>query len=174
MSKILMEVSLDDFSAEDIRANPQAVCQHLHAIAKSDVEDKLSDPEAYVPDFDSVEEDYILGAVDPELLKRKAAEWNSTIWNELLQTIDQFMRDAAQNAIDKADLTADLLNSSQTYALKKAALAADNSFFDFGEYIVDLPNEMGFTYLRSTISDQQLAQVLAAPERYAILPIWVK
>lgn len=174
MPRILMEVPQDEFSAEDVRANPQAVCKHLHATAKSDVEDKLTDPEAYVPDFDEIEEGYILGAADPELLKRQAADWNSTIWRELLQAIEQFMRDAAKNAVAKADLDADLLNSTQTYALKKAALAADNSFYDFSEHFVNLPNEMGFTYLRATISDQQLADVMAKPEQYAILPIWVK
>lgn len=174
MSRILLEVPLDVFSVEEICANPKAVCKYLHAIAKSDVEDALHDSEAYVPDFDDTVDDYILGAIDPHLLKSKVSDWNAFLWQELLQTIDGFLRDAAKNAADKADLNAELLNSAATYALKKAALAADNCFFDFAEHIVDLQNEMGFTYLCTTLSDRQLAGVMAAPEEYAIIPIWVK
>lgn len=53
-------------------------------------------------------------------------------------------------------------------------MAADNCFFDFSEDIVSLPNDMGYTYLSALISDRQLSELIAAPERYAILPVWIK
>lgn len=172
MPKILMEIPMDEFSIAGIQADPQAACQRLYAIAKMEIEDALTDPEAYVPEVDcTYDQDFIIGALTPELLKAAAIGWNSEIRRGVLAAIDQFMDDVKQEGGPQADFT---LSTAATYALKKAALAADNCFHDFGERIVNLPNEQGYTFLRPLIQKNNLAQILAEPERYAIIPIWVK
>lgn len=174
MPKIFLAVPQDEFSVEDIRTNPQAVCQRLHELVKLEVEEHLADPEAYVVDYDGDMIGHILGAVEPEQLRSAAAEWNSNIRRNLLLAIGQLIEDVGQMGVAATNSNTLWLDSATTYNLKKAALAADNCFFDFAEDILNLPNDMGYTYLSAIISDQQLAAIMAAPEQYAILPIWVK
>lgn len=172
MPKILMEIPQDDFSSEDIKTDPQSACQRLYAIAKAEIEDGLTDQEAYVPEmYCTYDEDFIIGALTPEALKAAAIAWNPTIRQDLLTAIAQFMESALQDDSIKRDFA---LDTAATYGLKKAALAADNCFFDFADHIVNLPNEQGYSYLRTILHENELARILAAPERYAIIPIWVK
>lgn len=171
MAMILMEIPQDEFTVEDVRLAPLAVCSRLHEIAKEDIEDRLSDPEAYVPEmYPEDDPECILGAIDPERLQEAAMKWNSTIRDNLLQAIGAYISAEGSGQATPAKL----LNTATTYSLKEAAIAADNSFFDFAEHFVNLPNENGFTYLRAQIDPRDLAKIMAAPERYAIVPVYVK
>ena len=173
MAKVLLEIPQEEFSVEEVRADPRAVCLRLFEIAKGDVEDELSCPDAYVPDMDACDllEDCILGAVEPDRLRAAVSGWDNAIRQELLQAIEKFFTPAKGIGVSQ---DAAPLDTPVTYALKKASIAADNCFYDFAERIVDLPNENGFTYLRALIGREPLDQIMAAPERYAIIPIYVK
>lgn len=173
MAKILLEIPQEEFSVEEVRADPRAVCLRLLDIAKGDVEDELSCPDAYVPDMDAGDllDDCIFGAVEPDRLKAAVSVWDDAIRQELLQAIEKFLKPAKDAGVSQDAFP---LDTSVTYALKKASIAADNCFYDFAERIVDLPNENGFTYLRAVIGRESLEQIMAAPERYAIIPIYVK
>ena len=173
MAKLLVEIPQEEFSIEDVRANPRAVCPQLFDIVKGDVEDELTDPDAYVPDMDfsDLESGCILGAVEPDRLKAEVSGWDAAIRQELLQAIEKFL---AYVKAPGASQDAAPLDTSTTYELKKVAIAADNCFYNFAEHIVNLPNENGFTYLRAVIGRETLDQIMAAPERYAIIPIYVK
>ncbi|MEG0598030.1 MAG: hypothetical protein RR502_08300 [Oscillospiraceae bacterium] len=173
MPKILLEIPPDEFTAEEIRQKPETVWAYLHQTAKADVEDNLYDDEAYVPDSDFFSQnDCIFGAITPEMLKEAVLGWNHNIQKELMQAITNYLNDMLQKGMESKNIL--LIDTAATYELKKTALAADNSFYDFSERFVDLPNEHGFTYLRSVIDQQSLEAILAEPERYAIIPIWVK
>lgn len=174
MPRILLEVPQDEFSVEDIRTNPQAVCKQLHALAKSKIADNLTDPEAYVLDYDGIGEDHILGAIEPKQMLADVLQWNFNIRLNLLRAIGGFIEYVGQIGAAKDNSAMLWLDSSATYRLKKAALSADNCFFDFAEEFVYLPNEKGCTYLSAAINDQQLEAIIAAPEHYAILPICMK
>lgn len=171
MAMILMEIPQDEFTVEDVRQDPRGVCSRLHKIAKDDIEDQLSDPEAYVPEmYPEDDPECILGAIDPERLQEAAMKWNSDIRDNLLQAIGTYILAEGSRVATPAEL----LDTAATYGLKKAAIAADNSFFDFAEHFVNLPNENGFPYLRTQIGQRDLAKIMATPERYAIVPVYVK
>lgn len=169
MAQVLMEIPSDDFSVEDILTNPREVYLRLHRRARMDIESEMTDPEAYVPDADDYD-DCIIGAIEPERLKKAVIKWNPSIGQALLRAIEKFLdtrnKDYGQVALQ--------LDTETTYELKKAAIAADNNFFDYADHFVALPNENGFTYLQTVIQDRDFAKIMAAPEKYAIIEIQVK
>lgn len=171
MAMILLKIPQDEFSVEDVRQDPRAVCSRLHATAKDEIEAQLSDPEAYVPKlYPEDDPDCILGAIEPERLQEAIMSWNAGIHDDLLRAIGEFI--SAEGAGQASP--AEMLNSAVTYGLKKAAIAADNSFFDFADRFVNLPNENGYTFLRAQIDRRDMEEIMAAPENYAIIPIYVK
>ena len=168
MAMILLRIPQDEFTPEDVRKDPRTVWSSLHAKCKADIEEELSDPEAYVPEmYVEDEPNCILGAIEPERLQEAVMTWNEAIRNDLLQAIGEYILSEGSDPSERLDTAA-------TYSLKKAAIAADNCFFDFAERIVGLPNEKGFRYLHSLIDSRELAEIMAAPENYAIIPIYVK
>lgn len=171
MAMILLKIPQDEFTVEDVRKDPRAVCSCLHASAKADIEEELSDSEAYVPEMYAEDEsECILGAIEPERLQEAVMKWNSNIRDDLLRAISEYI--LAEGSGPSAPT--ELLNTTVTYGLKKAAIAADNSFYDFAERFVNLPNENGFTFLRAQIERRDVEEIMAAPENYAIIPIYVK
>lgn len=171
MAMILLKIPQDEFSVEDVRQDPHAVCSRLHASAKADIEEELSDPEAYVPDlYPEDDTNCILGAIEPERLRDAVMKWNSNIRDDLLRAISEYI--LAEGSGPSAPT--ELLDTTVTYGLKKAAIAADNSFYDFAEHFVNLPNENGFTFLRAQIDRRDMEEIMAAPENYAIIPVYVK
>ena len=171
MAMILLQIPQDEFSIEDVQADPDAVCLRLHKIAKEHIEDELSDPEAYVPEmYEEEKPSCILGAVEPERLITAVQRWNGCIHDDLLRAIGEYILAEGSEQPEPAAQ----LDTAETYSLKKAALAADNCFFDFAAMIVDLPNEKGGAYLKAIISGQELSAIQAAPEKYAIIPVQVK
>lgn len=92
MSMILMEIPQDEFTVAEVRQDPRAVCSRLHKIAKDEIEDELSDPEAYVPEmYPEDDPECILGAIEPERLQEAARKWNSSIRDNLLQAIGAYI-----------------------------------------------------------------------------------
>lgn len=172
MARILMEIPSDDFTIEEIRTNPQAVCASLFATAKVDIEDALHDTEAYVTEMDSdIEKQCILGAIFPEQLKEAATQWNIQIQHELMRSITLYLSDVVESNVNGVTV---LLDTATTYTLKKAVLSADNCFFDFAEHFVNLPNGCGYNAIGPMLDETNLKTILEAPEWYAIIPIYVK
>lgn len=168
---ILLKIPQDEFNIEDIRRDPRTVYRSLHRSAKLHIEEKLSDPEAYVPEiYVEDEAQCIFGAVEPGRLQEAVLQWNASIRDNLLKAIGAYILSEGAGQTDPAAA----LDTAATYSMKKATLAADNCFFDFSEFFVYPPNEQGFTWLESAISSQNLAAILAAPEQYAIVPVYVQ
>lgn len=162
MARILMQIP-EGFDTNEISEKQEELYSILYETAKEDIYNELEDPDVYVCDLDMLSvDDCIFGALKPELLMKTVLNWNSKIEKNLRSAISSFQNSNAN------------LGNAITYGLKVAAIAADNCFYAYAEDIVDLMYESKYHMLKSIISDKDLAEILNAPESFAIIPIYIK
>ena len=126
------------------------------------------DDEAYLA-VDFVDEgDVILGTEDPQAILDASVGWNAKIMNNLHEAISEYLTASKGN-------NGAALNAASVYALKKAAMAADDDFYSFAEDALYIPAEKSHAlYFRTVLSAADRMGIRARPESYALLEVGVK
>jgi hypothetical protein len=120
--------------------------------------------------IDLVEEsDVIFGKDHPEQLTAAVEKWNENIVATLVNELKSFIQ--ANPEWDKGHIK---LESRATYGLKKAAIAADDGWYDFADQAVFLENMFGFPYFRQILDDKQIQHIVRNPGDYIIVDVPVK
>ena len=135
--------------------------------------DSVKDPEAYLA-MDFIEpESVIFGKEKPDKLIEAAQNWNLDIQRELLTALERFI--LPHGMLDNCRPEDIPLDNDITYALKCAAMAADNDFYTFADKALYIPlEENGALYFRTILRKDELARIEAVPEKYLIIEIPVK
>ena len=120
------------------------------------------DDEAYL--CDSIGE-CVFGMDNPEELCQIARGWNANI----IEDFDLALRELLK---DRAEKGAYRLDTQITYELKKATMALDNSFYSFAEYATCLGENQN--YLKTIITESELADVQQNPSAYALIEVYPK
>lgn len=154
-----------DCLAEDMSREEKI--KELADILSSAYDDATADSEAYVAAEHIEDNDLVLGAEAPKTILDAADHWNESIVEELEAAIDEYRKATPS---DGRHLK---LDNSITYRLKKAAMAADNSFYCFADKATYLPRH-GSTFFRTVLEMDDIQAIHFAPENYAIIDIPVK
>lgn len=134
--------------------------------------DQSGDNEAYLlnPEgkSDSAAEDMFLidGMEKPEEIVKEAAGWNKTLEDAFSKALEAVRADVKNTP--GAWLNA---NYVKIYQLKKAAMALDDDFYEFAESAVLIDDHVG---LKCRITEEELNDIKAHPDDYAIVHVWPK
>ena len=119
--------------------------------------DEVSTPDAYLKDCYYV----AFGKEAPSRIIQLAQGWNNTLLKDFLEAQANYMKVLGTEGIKSFD-------TPSSYALKCAAAAIDNSFYDFAEYAIysqDTP------YFTTVMTDKLLSAIEAEPERFALIEV---
>lgn len=103
---------------------------------------------------------------DHQFIVRTAEDWNLNIFKSLTSAIAKYQEALAVS-------TAPLLDNTQTYELKKAAMLADNHFHPFGGAATFLENSQGYPYFKTLLTYKELEAIKELPEDYFIVTLYV-
>lgn len=182
MARILIEIE-DHFPLEAMSdENRESICRSLHEEFKSEIERELSVKDAYIIEFnEGDEEEYLLGALEPEKLLDEVRQWNRRIINGFADAVAPMSKRASALSMplhDALRLNNDTNvlrpDTTETYAVRQYASAVDNHFTTFFDYMNFLPNEQGYPYARTLLREWELRQIEAKPERYVIVDFCVR
>lgn len=125
-------------------------------------------PDAYLKEEHPLEIQCVFGndEADPQMIQAEAANWNLRLRADFEKALTA-VKDYAGNGYRGMPLC-----NMQTYFLKKAAMALDNTFYAFADYATLL--DSGHTCLRAVISEEDLARIIEHPENYAIIEVYPK
>lgn len=156
----------EDESREDIIQFTARILEVAYA-------DSVKDSEAYLA-MDFIEpESVIFGKEEPDKLIEAAQNWNLDIQRELLTALERFI--LPHGMLSNCGPEDIPLDNNETYALKCAAMAADNDFYDFADKALYIPlEESGALYFRTILRQDELARIEATPENYLIIEIPAK
>ena len=153
--------------------DPNEVAAGAFSSVQSQYEDEasLDDSYLYEPDDPETFADELClvdGLTDPERIKEIARGWNKRIQDEFDRCVT-----AIHHAPQDLDGTVMYLQAapSTIYDMKKAAMALDNSFYDFAENLLLVVREGYFTTI---LKDEDLADIEAHPENYVKIDVSAK
>lgn len=114
----------------------------------------------------------IFGFESPEDIRKVAWGWNFRIGTELADAIKSIvLASAPSGRLECFSSSALQLDTPMSYRLKKAAIAADNSWFDFADYMTLLPNDVGAFDFHPLLSDASCKLIMDNPEEYFLLEV---
>ena len=119
-------------------------------------------PDAYLIDE---HEDCIFGMDAPAQLLEVATRWNADIQEAFQNTLDHLLEEAKE-------LGAFPLDNGTTYLHRKAALALDNQFYEYGDWAACLGEEQ--YYFNTLVSQEELLEIQMHPENYALISVYPK
>lgn len=156
----------EDDSCEDIIQLAARILEVAYA-------GSVSDPEAYLATDFIEPESVIFGKEKPDELIKAARNWNLSIQTNLLSALERFILPFGNpNNCQPEDIP---LDNNTTYALKCAAMAADDDFYEFADKALYIPlAENGALYFRTILRQDELARIEAVPENYLIIEIPAK
>lgn len=166
--KILIKAA--DLRVSGESANDLAIS--LFNRINADYLDQTADGEVYLLNpkdkSDTAAEDMFLidGKEKPEEIVKEALDWNKGLEDAFSKALEAVQADV------KNTLGA-WLNAKYTniYRLKKAVMALDDDFYEFAESAVLIDDHVG---LRCRITEEQLNDIKAHPDDYAIVHVWPK
>lgn len=129
--------------------------------------ESISDFESYVDRYNANEDrdNICFGFTHPKSVALTARGWNDTI----RKTFADAVLALEKNHTSDGKLP---LDNSFTYAVKKAAKALDNDFDAYANFAVALSEFSNG--LSCIIDDASLADIIARPERYAVVTVHVQ
>jgi len=143
--------------------NKSDMLQELSSYVKSEFNGMLDDGDStYVRDIE--EGCYILGSEAPKKIHDIAKSWNANIRKEAFEAIEALL--PFRNTLP--------IDTPATYRLKVAALALDNSFYPFADYLVIVANEFGHTQMQPVLPKQMEAFAIQTPERFCVVDVFPK
>lgn len=161
---------IDSIDPKDIEARARAAFDLIQDTYGC----QAGDSEAYVyrpDDTDSFAEEieYADGSAEPDKIRDAASNWNRTIQDQFDQALIRAEGEVKIGPDHRRQWLG--IPSSCIYDLKKAAMALDNSFYDFAEHALLVNGKNFFTTI---LSERELADVMAHPERYSLIDVTVK
>lgn len=180
MTKILLQIP-KDFEAKDDLPRVE-FCSQLFYHYKSELEDELDVSDAYITDFYASDADsYLVGKFESDQLLSAVRTWNRDIMLSFATAIEPIEKLAHQHGLSlteallcNEDLDVLKPDSPETYELRQCACAIDNHFMTFGPCINYMPNICGYPYARVLLEPNELKQLEANPEGYAIISVTIK
>lgn len=145
------------------------VLDNLLTALKFAFDEQADSREAYISTDCAEDMDALFGRDEPFLLTVEAQGWNKAIQTEFARSLKNFIEKNPD--WEKGEIT---LDNSDTYTLKKTAIAVDNSWYDYAERMTYLDNEFSFDYFQPALTDEQLKKIADNPEDYVIVDITVK
>ena len=121
--------------------------------------------DAYLYDDDVGENDCVFGFYEPKKMIHIAERWNSKITNDFDYAVRAVLHRKEESGAYPTD---DLL----TYALKKAAMALDNSFYAFADYATATKPEQ--YYFKTLLSDEDIVAIRECPEDFVCIEVEAK
>lgn len=168
-----MRILIDITPYCDNTDSRDSMIQTLADVLSVACNEEAADKEAYLA-VDALDDTCaVFGMDNPEAILCAAQEWNKQIQADLRAAITEFTKtlDVFSAACD----TRASLDTSATYNLKKAAMAADNDFYSFAEYALYIPNaKNGALYFRTVLEAEDLQCIQSFPKKYAIIEIEAK
>ena len=144
----------------------------LAEVLSAEYNEAVSDPDAYLA-IDYIEDENVcFGSDDAKGILDAAGTWNERLRNNLRSAVISYI-DAFRRVDDPS--SCESLNTTDTYALKKAAMAADNDFYTFAEEALLIPRqETGALYFRTVLEPADLKLIHTVPQEFVLLEIPVK
>ena len=124
-----------------------------------------SDSEAYLRDGIH-DEDFVFGDEQPQTIIQRAESWNARLQEDARQALEKL----EQVRLSNGGLYP--MDSLDTYDARKALLALDNRFYDYAEYATCLGEDQDS--FETIIREDELQDIQAHPERYALVEIYPK
>lgn len=171
--EIIVNLSDIGIDVEDIISNgaTEEVRKSIFDALKEEYLDRAADKEAYLYE-DYAEERFLFGTVDSAALIARSNAWNQEIKEEFLRRLKVIYKADAYGILPKAENLP--MDTSETYALRKAAQELDNLWFDYADHAVYMANSQGFPYFRVILSDDELKAIRERPQDYAIVEVYPK
>ena len=105
-------------------------------------------------------DNFVFGTDDPEEILKAAKGWNDAIVARLYAAIEAYLQSPRQTTL---------------YDLKKAAMAADDDLYSFGDEAVLVPDsQTGSYWLHPNLHEEQFDEIMAHPENFAIVEVATK
>ena len=180
MARILVRIPDDIEDAGKLTRSE--LCSRIFHTLKSDLEDELNVSDAYIVDFqDSDADDYLLGRFEPDRMLSEVQGWNRDIILSFAAAIDPLEKRAQKHGLTISEALAhnDELeflksDSQETYELRQSICAIDNYFTTYAQCMNYLPNACDFPYARTLLEPDELADIKAEPEKYAVISVYIK
>ena len=169
--RILMKIDPFDRSGSN-SPDEMAACTFSKAESQFNEEASLDDSYLYRPDEPdgfAEELNFVDGQSNPDEIRKIARTWNDGIQRDFDEAVE-VMRAQTPKAPDGTHLWLQA-PSSVRYDMKKAAMALDNSFYDFAKDLLLVVNGGYFTTI---LSADQLADIEAHPENYVKIDVYAK
>ena len=157
----------------DANSSREEKVKSLASVLQAEYNDAANDSEAYLATDYIDYEEALLGSEEPLGLLKVVHNWNLHIQKTLHSALTDIIR--RYGSIEKLNPENITLDDSLTYDLKKAAMAADNSFYDFAEAAVYIPaGASNALYFRTVLTPYDISRIKAAPQEYALIDIPAK
>ena len=168
--RVLVKIHPIDRAETD---NPNEVAAMAFSSVSSQYETEASISDSYLykpddPDNFAEEVNLVDGTTNPDEIKSIAKSWNDHIQDNF----DKCLRAMSASPQDLDGTVQYLMAAHDTiYEMKKAAIALDNSFYDFAEDLLLIVPEGYFTTI---IPPNQMAEIEANPENYVKIDVTAK
>lgn len=113
---------------------------------------------------DIEDDNYTFGGEAPEKIRDIVKSWNANIRKVAFEAMKALMAFGDALPID----------TPETYRLKVAAMALDNSFYPFADYLVIVSNEFGHTQMQPELPGQMGINAVQTPERFCVVEVFPK
>ena len=127
--------------------------------------DCSSDSESYLRDGIH-DEDFVFGDEQPQTIIQRAESWNARLQEDARQALEKLEQVRRNNGGVYP------MDSLDTYDARKALLELDNRFYDYAEYATCLGENQD--YFETIIREDELKDIQAHPERYALVEVYPK
>ena len=115
---------------------------------------------------------FLFGAFSQKAFLEAVNGWNTEIKQTFLRALKGLCPSLDEGHIPRDDeLPTDC---SQTYNLSGAARELDNTWYDYAAHGVYLPNELGWAYFKTLLTDKEMASILEDPSDFLIVTVYPK
>jgi len=118
-----------------------------------------------------VKDQFIFGGINPDAFIADVKNWNQEIFNALKPAL------MAAGILDKdGRYTPDKvqMDTTNTYAAKKAMREIDNDWFPAADHAVYLNNENGLPWFTVQLKEKDISDICLHPENYLIIEVYPK
>ena len=127
--------------------------------------DCSADSESYLRDGIH-DEDFVFGDEQPQAIIQRAESWNARLQEDARQALEKLEQVRRSNGGEYP------MDSLDIYYARKALMALDNRFYDYAEYATCLGEDQDS--FETIIREDELQDIQAHPERYALVEIYPK